>query len=408
MAKPRKAGRDYGGGSLYQRSSDGMWVGTIEAGWNDKGGRRRIVVYGKDERTARVKMREKQRLLELQMDTGVNPRATVKSWALEWLPIVVRKQRPQTYRQTVAAVHRWIIPTIGHKRFAQLNPADVRAVSSAVRAAGLKSSTALRVHSVLMPLLKAAAIEGHPVSERLFKVEPPSANASDRKPMTVPGAVGVLGAAAEFLPHSSRFAAALLQGMRQGEALGLTWSSIDFETNTMLVQWQLQPLSYNVKRDRSSGFRIPERYQTVHLKDRWHLVELKSESGYRAIPMVPWMAAALRAWREVAPASPHDLVWPTLDGGPTNPKDDDAEWYGLQEAAQVGHPDGRYYGIHEARHTTGTLLLEARIDPAVIKAILGHASFTTSQTYMHVNTRPALDAMTAVAERLKLAPGEGA
>src|SRR5690606_27892917 len=100
------------------------------------------------------------------------------------------------------AVRKWIVPTIGHKRFAQLNPADVRAVTNAQRLAGLSSSTQLRTQSVLMSLLKAAALEGHPIAERIFKTEAPGKAATDRRAMSVPEAVAVLGAATELLPHS--------------------------------------------------------------------------------------------------------------------------------------------------------------------------------------------------------------
>jgi integrase len=87
------------------------------------------------------------------------------------------------------------------------------------------------------------------------------------------------------------------------------------------------------------------------------------------------MGHALSAWREVAPDSRHDLVCPNRHGGP-----DLAEGKGLQAAAGVGHPSGRYYVLHEARNTTATLLLELGVDPRVVQAILGHSSITTSRT----------------------------
>lgn len=400
MPAPKKAGRDYGSGSIYQRS-DGIWIGAIEAGWNEQGKRRRIQVSAKTEADVKVKLREKRRVLELAGNTAVDPRATIKSWAEEWLSIVERKQRPATFNASRVAVRKWIIPTIGHRRFTDLTPGDVRALAKAQRDAGRSSSTQLRTHSVLMSLLRAASIEGHTVPERVFLVEAPSKAPTDRTAMTVPEAVAILNAATEHLPHSSRIACALLQGMRQGEALGLTWSEIDFDANTIRIARQLQPLPYRAPRDASSGFRIPDGYRVNQIKGRWHLVEPKSRSGFRVIPMVPWMAAALRAWRDIAPASTHDLVWPTLDGGPTDPKIDDDEWYALQEAAGVGHPTGRWYTIHEARHTTATLLLEAKVDPAVIVAILGHSSIVTSRSYMHVNTGRALEAMSRVAGALQ-------
>ena len=118
------------------------------------------------------------------------------------------------------------------------------------------------------------------------------------------------------------------------------------------------------------------------------------------------MREALATWREVQaaliPDNPHGLVWPNLDGRPTSSKLDDEEWYGLQQAADVHHPAGRFFGIHEARHTTATLLLEAGVDPAVVVAIMGHSSILTTRGYQHVRTEHALEALGIMAERLQL------
>ncbi|MGI8700441.1 MAG: tyrosine-type recombinase/integrase [Nocardioidaceae bacterium] len=87
--------------------------------------------------------------------------------------------------------------------------------------------------------------------------------------------------------------------------------------------------------------------------------------------------------RDIAPASPHDLVWPALDGRPASAAADLDEWKALQATAAIGHPTGRFYVFHEVRHTTATLLLEAGVDQPVITAIMGHSSIVTSQGYQH-------------------------
>jgi site-specific recombinase XerD len=70
----------------------------------------------------------------------------------------------------------------------------------------------------------------------------------------------------------------------------------------------------------------------------------------------------------------------------------------------LGHPSGRYYVPHEARHTTATLLLEAGVDHHVITAILGHSSIVTSRGYQHVRTQLASKALEQIAAQLQLAP----
>lgn len=136
-----------------------------------------------------------------------------------------------------------------------------------------------------------------------------------------------------------------------------------------------------------------------------HLVRPKSSAGWRVVPLVPWMVDALRTWRKIAPANKHGLVWPAADGRPRIPSADTAAWKVLQDEAGVRHESGRYYFGHEARHATATLLLEAGVETEVIKTILGHSSIVTSQGYMHVNRQQAREAISRVAERLKLQAG---
>lgn len=400
------ARREYGAGSVYQRASDGLWVGTIEAGWTGQRKRRRITVSAKTKQQAQKKLRDRKAQITRDGDAAVSVRATVKSYADEtWLAQLERSLAPNAYSANASALRKWIIPTIGHKRFDALTPADVRAVADAQRAAKLAPSTQLRTHSVLTSLLKSAMAEGLPVPQRLLVVKAPSRGTSDRKDMEVPEALAVLRQAA-LLPHGSRFLFALLEARRQGECLGLTWDQLDFEREAIEVSWQLQALRYRVPRDRASGFRVPDGYEHRQLQGALHLVRPKTKSGRIVIPMVEPVRDALLAWRDDPrrPESPHGLVWPDLDGSPTVYKTDDAEWYGLQDAAKVGHPAGRYYTIHETKHTTVTLLLEAGVPERVIVAIAGHSAWASSQAYAHVNLGPARDALNAVVRRLELSP----
>ena len=412
--------REPGTGSLYQRSSDGVWVGTIEAGWTETGARRRITVSDKTQAGAKRKLREKRAQIERDGLPTVGARVTVKQWAEDWLAQVERTMRPGSFATARSSVNLWVIPTIGHKRFGDLTPGDVRAVAQKQRTAGRSSSTELRTHSVLMTMLKAAMLEGHPLHPRVLATKAPTKAVSDREAMTIDQALAILPWASE-LHHGSRFLAALLQGMRQAECLGLTWPAVDLDANTITVEWQLKPLPYKVARNRKSGFRIPDGYEARRLSltptidadgnpveptGAMHLVRPKSKAGYRVIPIVPVMREALVKWRDrsadLIPSNPHNLVWPNLNGAPTYYKVDDEEWYGIQQAADVRHPAGRLFTIHEARHTTATLLLEAGVDPTVIVAIMGHSDILTSRGYMHVNTERAREALSKVATRLEL------
>lgn len=393
--------RQQGTGTVFQRK-DGRWIGRIETGYTPSGNRRTRSVTASTEAEAKVKLKALQAQIIREGVTTASSRATIKTWADTWLEHTQRIVRPSTWASNASAVRRWIVPTIGKVRLDELTPAHVRAVATAIEHAGRTSSTAHRAHVVLVKMLRDATVEGHAVPPRVLLVTAPGSGKSDRDAIPVPDALALLAAAAEQ-PDGSRWVAALLQGMRQAECLGLTWDAVDLERGTIDVSWQLQALPYL---DREAGtFRVPRNYETRHLWRAFHLVRPKSAAGQRLIPLVPWMTAALTQWRDVAPPSPHGLVWPRPDGRPQSAKADALAWVALQDAAQVARWDGTYgrrYVVHEARHTTATLLLEGGVSEAVIIAIMGHSTIVTTRGYQHVSTPLARQALEQIAGRLNL------
>lgn len=412
--------RQYGTGGLSLRD-DGRWMGRIDAGYTPAGKRRQITVYGRTEAEAKTKLDRKRAQIAREGVSVSTGRMSLRTWCEKWLTARSHTQRPKAYAADAYSVRTWIVPTIGVRRLENLTPADIRAVAAAQRDAGKAPSTAVRTHRVLLKLLRDAILEGHDVPQRVLLTPAPTAGTSNRDALLVEDAVAILGQAA-LLPHGSRWATALLQGMRPGECLGLRWDAVDFTRGLITVSWQLQQLPYLDKHDRSRGFRLPDGYDVVQLDRALHLVRPKSKAGWRVIPMIPWTRQALEAWRtaqtESALPNPHDLVWPRNDGQPRRAVDDREEWFAVQGAAGLdrwtadeqasrqprglGHPAGRYYVPHEARHTTATLLLEAGVDTAVIQAILGQSSIVATRGYQHVRTHAAAAALTEIAGRLQL------
>jgi integrase len=409
--------REYGTGSTYQRKSDWRWVGTVEHGYSINGKRRRVVVTSKGceggcaERChhrgeIRRKLRDKKAALDKGQATG--SRITVKMWADTYLDMRVRDLSPKAYRAAESPIRRWVVPTIGSRRLDQLTPADIRAVGEAQRnrkvrgeLKPLKTATVAATQRAMMTMFRAAIREGHHVPERILLVPAPSVPKSDRRGMSLTEGLACLEVASE-LPHATRWVATLLYGMRQGECLGLTWDAIDFDAGQLAIEWQLQPFPYIDTKDKRKGFRVPDDMEARHLVGSYHLKRPKSRQGYRVAPLVPFMRRALLAWRDIAPTNPHNLVWPALDGRPANNKHDLEEWHAIQGTAGVGHPAGRYYVVHECRNFAATMLGEMRVDPFVIRSLLGHSDVVTSEGYRNVPQGPLLDALEGFAERLQL------
>lgn len=381
------------------------WRGSLEAGWTERGTRRRITVTAKTKAAARRRLRDKK--AEIAKASGMasssaQARKTVQSWSVEWLKIREATKRPNTYTADRGNVNNWIVPTIGTKRLVELTARDVRAVAAKIRAADARgdrkkpgTSTVLRTQRTLIKMLRDAVEDGYPVQPSIFNVSAPGLPKNDREALETPQAVAVLSHATD-LPAGVRWYVAFFEGLRQGEALGLTWDAIDFENNTIRIEWQLQPLPYNMKHDRSSGFRIPHDYEARHLVGRFHLVEVKTKEGFRVIPMTPTVREALLHWREVWPKNDHDLLWTREDGWPIDAAADTKVFQALQKAAGVRHPAGRPFKGHEIRNTTATLLKELDVDDLDIIAILGHTNIKISRIYMKARQASMIAAMKAV------------
>lgn len=380
--------RTYGTGSVYQ-DARGRWIAALPNGWTKRGTRDRTVRVAKTRREANQILATLQRQ---ERATEATTTTTVKTYADTWLPRVQQHLRPASLMVTTAAL-RWIVPTIGHRRLDRLTPGDIRAVSKAILDAELAPSTASRYRGVLAKMLKDARLDGHAVPGVVDDVEGVPSGESTRGAISIDHVLLIL-ATISARPDRSRWEAALLQGMRPAEVLGLTWDRVDLEERVLNVSWQLQALPYLVARDRTSGFKVPVGYVARQLDGRWHLVRPKTKSGERYIPMVSWLVDSLREWRSTAPPSPHWLVWPD-HGRPADPKADRAAWRAI--CSEAGVPA---YDLYACRHTTATLLREEGVTDEVITAIVGHSSIASTRPYIHVRVESLRPALTAVAARL--------
>ena len=396
--------RSKGTGSVYQNAR-GQWVAAIEAGWTTGGDRRRLTLKARTKAEALARLAIAQRRIAAEGPAASFVSITVKRWADQWL---VQRQfvvRPGTFVADRSAVHRWIVPTVGHLRLDSLTPSDIRKVATSQEDAGLALATMQRTHAVLGKILADAVAEGYQVSQRTREAASPGVGRSQRQSLSVDDAMKILAVAASR-PDASRWVAALVEGLRPAEALGLTWDMVDLDAETMTLAWQLKALPYVEFRNPDSGFRVPRGFESRHLSGAYHLVRPKTQSGFRVIPLIPWLVDALKSWAVRVSPSPHGLVWPQGDGSPRSAEFDRREWYEIASRAGVTVmvPDGqtRRPLLYEARHTAATLLLANGIDETTIKAVLGHSTVLSTQSYLHTDRTRTRAALAASAEMLGL------
>ena len=147
-------------------------------------------------------------------------------------------------------------------------------------------------------------------------------------------------------------------GLRLGELLALRWRDIDFAGHAMTIEHAM-----------SAG------------------IESSTKSGrVRRVPLPDQAAAALdRLSRREDFTGPDELVFCNVLGRTLG---DGSALRRRFKRARVA-ADLRPLRFHDLRHTYGSLLAAAGVDPVTIQSVMGHSALTTTQRYLHA--RPATD-----------------
>lgn len=90
-----------------------------------------------------------------------------------------------------------------------------------------------------------------------------------------------------------------------------------------------------------------------------------------------------------------DLVFCQPTGAPIDPRRDWGEWADILKAAGFPH-----HGVHAARHTAATLLMEQGVALAVVQEMLGHYDIRVTRGYTHVASPLTQDAANRMGKAL--------
>lgn len=382
--------RSDGEGSLYPRHRDDCtkptntkgepsckcpWVGALVLEYRDgKPIRKRVTANTRA--GAATKLRKVREEHDKQtLPVGSTP--TVEQWMNHWLnKIAARKVGELTlnnsYRQKV---RDYIIPLLGHHKLDRLTPDHIEEAWETLADVGnpnkedptpLAANTIHQTHAILRRALRVA------VQRKKIRMSPASKEAMDApprhegeiEPMTL-GEVRKVIVAAEGERNAARWSVALALGLRQGEALGLTWDLVDLDDGVVRVRQAL-------KRVKGKGLVFGP-------------VKSKASKRDLAIPaeMLPLMKAhrkAQNAERLEAGSAwvDRDLVFCQVDGKALDPSRDYQAWQALLRAAGV-----RKYRLHDARHAAATLMLLQGVPTRVVMELLGHSQISVTMRYQH-------------------------
>lgn len=357
--------RSHGEGSVFQRASDGRWVGRVDAGYAD-GKRKRVTVYGSTEREALGKLREVTKAKERGQDLLAR-RRTVTEWLAEWLDDVKSTDgtRPLTLRSYRMLARQHIVPVIGAIKLDRLAPSDVRRMVSAMTKAGAGVMTVRQAHGLLRNALGEAERLELVTRNVARLVRPPSPPARKVRALEFDEARRLLSEA-EGERLAPLVVLATSTGLRRAELLGLRWSDVDLEHGLLRVEQTL-----------------------LRVGGRLTFAPPKSETSDRTVPVPRTAVAALiehrtrqaedrdaagLAWQEFG------LVFPSSIGTPLEPRNLNRWFEDLRRRADLP-----WLRLHDLRHAFATFMRDTGSDLTLIKETLGHSQISiTANLYTHV------------------------
>ena len=360
-------------GSIRRRSKN-SWEIRFDLPRGPKGERRRghATIRG-------AKMDAQRRLRELltMAETGLPPdtsKMTLGAYLEQWFGYHESRVRARTIYGYRNSLRRYVIPTLGHIRLTQIQPAQVDKLYISMTSNGLSPRTALQTHRILKRALKQALRWNLIVRNPLDLIDAPSFEPKEMLTLTAKQ-LNALVIEALHRPYGTAIIVGAYTGLRRGELTGLKWTDIDFTNGMVSVAREI-----------------------VFVPGKGYIVSApKSAKGRRVVDITPEVVTHLK--RHAAQQAEHRLsiesVWKDEgwvlarpDGSHVNPNAITKAFKNLRDELEL--PPVR---LHDLRHTHASLLLKAGVHLKVVSERLGHSNIgITADIYSHVTPGMGKDA----------------
>ena len=289
--------------------------------------------------------------------------AYLRSWLKTWVDDGAHDARTvSNYRSNI---ERHIAPSIGRQPLARLGAVDVKRMLNDLAAKGLSGTSQQLVFDTLNSALKRAVKNGSIRQNPCSLVDRPR---RDTKPVEVwaPEQLDAFLLATQGDRLEALWNVCLLMGLRRGEALGLRWSDIDWDRNTLTVAGQLDRFTRSLKDRKGHGGAVrhvlPDRVRDL-------LVARQTEQKRERLK-----AGRLWAGNDLG------LVFTTRRGAPLPANNVLDAWHNRIDKAGLPHMK-----LHGARHQAASEQYAAGARHEEVAAFLGHKDGSTvTRIYIHL------------------------
>lgn len=349
------------------------WEARYTAGYDPGTGKQiQRTITGKTQKEVAQKL--KAATAAIDSGTYIAPsKQTVGEWLDTWADTYLGGVKPFTVASYKTQIKNHIKPAMGAVRLEALDTPTIQRFYNELGKErdgkpGLSPKTVKNIHGVLHKALQQA------ISAGLIRYNPadactlPRIEKADIHPLDELETKDFL-AAIKGHEFETLYTVTLFTGMREGEALGLSWDCVNFTAGTILIRQQLQ------KEKKKGGAYV--------------LVSLKNDKP-RSISPAPWVMDILRKHRAAQAAAqlragalwrnPDNLVFTNEIGGHL------VAWTVTKKfkriVAGIGRPDARF---HDLRHSYAVAAIRSGDDIKTVQDNLGHATASfTLDVYGHV------------------------
>lgn len=371
-----------GGGSIRQRP-DGTWEARYMIGYDPGTGKPiRKSIYAKTQKEVRQKLSAAVNALD--EGTYFEPsKITLASWIDTWLADYCDDKKYLTLKHYTAQCKTHIKPKLGAVKLSALTAPMIQKFYNELlhgsdEVAPLSPKSVRNIHGILTKVLNTAVRIGYLKSNPSAMATLPRKERKEIHPLTDEQVKAFLRIA-ETDDYNRLFQTILFTGLRESEAIGLTWDCVDFENGKLLINKQLQkrPLSDGgftfapLKNDKSRVI-APASFVMDALRAR------RLEQAYEKLACGDlWIGWQNEKERKTA------LVFTNKIGSNLSPQTVYNHYKKL--AAQIEAPNTC---VHDLRHTYAVLSLQNGDDVKTVQSNLGHATAAfTLDVYGHVSEK---------------------
>ena len=376
MAKSKSRGAQ-GAGSIRQRP-DGRWEARYVVGRDSTTGKQiRRSVYGSTQREVRQKLSKAVSAID-EGNYFEPTKMTLARWAEIWLSEYSGDKKYSTIKHYKAQCKSHIIPMLGNTKLSELTAPQVQKFYNDLQRNGLAAKSVRNIHGILTKCLSTAVKVGYIKYNPCSGVTLPRVEKKEIHPLTDKQVKAFLQEADKD-EYSYLLKTILFTGLREGEAIGLTWDVIDFDAGTIKVCKQLQkrPIAdggfvFAPLKNNKTRILKPAPFVMSMLKER-RLEDI--ENRLKAGPM--WKGWQNEKEHETA------IVFSSSLGEHLHPQTVVRHYKKI--VTSLGIPESR---VHDLRHRFAVLSLQNGDDVKTVQGNLGHATAAfTLDVYGHVSEK---------------------